>query len=109
MGSPAGEPHTVRLLFQRENRQPYYRQRYEILWTEVRAAAGAPATSVNGFHVLRRTFASACLASGVDIRTLAEWLGHDDPGFTLKVYGHLMPSAAARGRQAIDKFLRDES
>lgn len=58
-------------------------------------------------HVLRHTFASACLSAGVDIRTLADWLGHADPAFTLRVYGHLMPAASDRGRKAIDAFFQN--
>ncbi len=45
---------------------------------------------------------SACLANGVDIRALSEYLGHHDAGFTLRTYTHLMPDAADRARQAID-------
>jgi integrase len=56
-------------------------------------------------HVLRHTAASAWLAGGVDVRTLADWLGHEDPGFTLRTYTHLMPNAADRGRKAMDAFL----
>jgi integrase len=56
-------------------------------------------------HVLRHTAASAWLAGGVDIRTLADWLGHADPGFTLRTYTHLMPNASERGRKAMDDFL----
>jgi Site-specific recombinase XerD len=58
--------------------------------------------------VLRHTAASAWLAGGVDIRTLAEWLGHEDPGFTLRTYTHLMPNALDRGRRAMDAFLEDK-
>jgi len=35
-------------------------------------------------------------------RALSEYLGHHDPGFTLRTYAHLMPGAADRMRQAID-------
>ena len=56
----------------------------------------------NGFHALRHYFASACLYNGVDIRALAAYLGHHDPGFTLRTYVHLMPSADDRMRQAAD-------
>jgi integrase len=55
-------------------------------------------------HVLRHTAASAWLAEGVDINTVAEYLGHEDPGFTLRTYTHLMPSAADRARKAMDAF-----
>jgi integrase len=43
----------------------------------------------------------------VDIRTVAEYLGHSDPGFTLRTYTHLMPDAADRARKAMDAFLAD--
>ena len=47
-------------------------------------------------------YASALLARGVDIRALSEYLGHHDPGFTLRTYVHLMPDADDRARQAVD-------
>ncbi len=39
---------------------------------------------------------------GTSIRTLAEYLGHADPTFTLRTYTHLMPSSEARAREAVD-------
>ncbi|MFL6124968.1 hypothetical protein [Actinophytocola sp.] len=32
---------------------------------------------------------------------MAEWLGHADPSFTLKIYTHLMPSSADRTKSVI--------
>ena len=41
-------------------------------------------------HDLRHLFATTCIESGVDIPTVAKWLGHKDGGaLALKVYGHL--------------------
>jgi integrase len=41
-------------------------------------------------HDLRHLFATTCIESGVDIKTLAEWLGHQDGGkLALDTYGHL--------------------
>jgi integrase len=60
----------------------------------------------NGCHVMRHTAASAWLAAGVDIRTVAEYLGHADPGFTLRTYSHLMPDAADRARRAMSVFFQ---
>ncbi|MGI5159770.1 tyrosine-type recombinase/integrase [Microbispora sp. CA-102843] len=57
----------------------------------------------DGFHALRHHFASVLLADGVDVRSLAEFLGHRDPGFTLRTYTHLMPSGEERMRKAIDR------
>ena len=62
-------------------------------------------TRENGFHSLRHHFASVLLSEGVDVRALAEYLGHGDPGLTLRVYAHLMPNAADRIRAAVDRVL----
>jgi integrase len=32
---------------------------------------------------------------------VAEYLGHADPGFTLRVYAHLFPSSEERARLAV--------
>jgi integrase len=51
-------------------------------------AAGVPWA---GFHTLRHTCASRLLAEGgKNIAQVARWLGHADPGFTLRTYVHLM-------------------
>ena len=52
-------------------------------------------------HDLRHIFATRCIESGVDIPTLALWLGHKDGGIlALRVYGHLCKkhSTAMAGR-----------
>ena len=43
------------------------------------------------FHSLRHTHASWLLASGCDIKTLSERLGHASVATTLNIYSHLMP------------------
>jgi integrase len=43
------------------------------------------------------------LEEGVSIKALAEYLGHADPGFTLRTYTHLMPSSEDRARAAVDR------
>jgi integrase len=53
-------------------------------------------------HSLRHAFASALLAYGIPITEVAAWLGHRSIGVTYAVYGHLVPSAAGRGRRALD-------
>ena len=39
----------------------------------------------------------------MSIKALAEYLGHADPGFTLRTYTHLMPSSEDRARTAVDR------
>lgn len=44
-----------------------------------------------GFHDLRHYFASCAVMAGIDFKTIAEWLGHQDGGVLLcKVYSHLL-------------------
>lgn len=39
-----------------------------------------------GLHRLRHTFATELIMSGVNPKTVSNWLGHTDPSFTLKIY-----------------------
>ncbi len=56
----------------------------------------------NGMHALRHLYASALIDAGESASAVAEYLGHADPGFTLRVYAHLFPSSEDRARRAID-------
>jgi Site-specific recombinase XerD len=49
------------------------------------------------FHDFRHYFASMAMMSGIDFKTIAEWLGHQDGGMLVcKVYGHLLPEHRQR-------------
>jgi integrase len=88
----------------------------ETVWKPALVSAGviAPPTKDNrgrkhyvttrheGTHQLRHYYASVLLADGVSIKELAEYLGHTDPGFTLRVYEHMLPDSHDRARRAID-------
>ena len=56
-------------------------------------AAGIEPSRENGMHALRHFYASVLLDARESVRALAEYLGHADPGFTLRVYTHLMPAS----------------
>ena len=49
-----------------------------------------------GFHSFRHTAASLLFEAGRDVKQVQEWLGHHDPGFTLRTYVHLLDQAWAR-------------
>lgn len=100
---PEGRPVTARLLVSTPQGGAVHRSAFNISrWQAALAAAGIPARRTNGQHALQHYYASALLARGVDIRALSEYLGHHDPGFTLRTYVHLMPDADDRARQAVD-------
>jgi len=43
-----------------------------------------------GFHTFRHTCASILFAQGRNAKQVQMWLGHSDPGFTLRTYVHLL-------------------
>jgi integrase len=79
------------------------------VWKPALDAACVPPTRENGMHALRHWFASVLLDGGVSIKALADHLGHADPGFTLRVYTHLMPAVDDRTRTAVDRALTEAS
>jgi len=108
--SPAGKPVTAALMFTKPDRGAIWRNDWNrYVWHPALTAAGLTPGRENGFHQLRHYYASQLLADGVDPRALAEYLGHSDPGFTLRTYCHLMPSGADRARRAIEKAFTEPS
>jgi integrase len=106
---PGGKPVRVRLIATTTARNALDRAYFHRLWRAARAKAGKANERENGFHALRHFYASAQLAGGTDIKALSEYLGHHDPGFTLRVYAHLMHGAAGRARKAIDEAFAEPS
>ena len=78
-------------------RRDYY-NRY--IWKPALQAAGLMTDTT--FHDLRHTFASTALAEGVPISEVSRWLGHKSITTTVDLYGHLVPEASARARNALD-------
>ncbi|MFJ8185187.1 tyrosine-type recombinase/integrase [Streptomyces sp. NPDC096105] len=78
------------------------------VWRPALRAAGVENRRDNGMHALRHFYASVLLDAGESIKALSEYLGHHDPGFTLRTYTHLMPSSETRTRAAVDRVFQDE-
>ncbi len=55
----------------------------------------------------RHFYASVLLDAGESVKALSEYLGHHDPGFTLRTYTHLMPSSEKRTREAVNRAFAD--
>lgn len=55
---------------------------------------------------LQHFFASTALANGVPIHEVSRWLGHRSVNTTTDVYGHLLPSAWDRCREALQQAMR---
>ena len=99
----SGKPTTAVLMATTRERTVINRSYFNSqVWKPGLRKAGVPVTRANGTHALRHFYASALLDGGENIRALSEYLGHADPGFTLRTYTHLMPSSAERTRKAID-------
>lgn len=97
---------TVPLLFTTVRRGAINRTTFDSKsWHPALVHAGIVPTRATGMHALRHFYASVLLDAGETIKALAAYLGHSDPGFTLRVYTHLMPASEDRTRNAIDGAL----
>jgi len=103
-GEPGGKPVTVRLLVTGDGGRLYTGDLFsKVVWQDAFRAAGVEYRKrADGMHALRHFYASALLAQGMSIKELAKYLGHSDPGFTLRTYTHLVPSSYERARLAIE-------
>jgi integrase len=100
---PDGELRRVNLLFTTRHGTAINRNHYNpYVWKPALREAGVDPSRANGYHALRHHYASVLLDGGVSIRALAEYLGHADPGFTLRTYTHLMPRSEDRTRAVVD-------
>ncbi|MER5863976.1 site-specific integrase [Kitasatospora sp. NPDC002040] len=105
-----GPPVTADLLFVNAKGQNLNRNRFNIeTWRPALKSAGVIAGRENGMHALRHFYASVLLHFGENIKALSVYLGHHDPGFTLRTYTHLMPSSENRPKAAIDLALSGPS
>jgi hypothetical protein len=58
----------------------------------------------NGMHALRHFYAAVLIDAGESVRAVADYLGHSDPGFNLRVDAHLFPSSEERARLTVDQM-----
>lgn len=107
-GKTTGDPVSVRLLITNDvdgvDTGSHFNKRY---WVPAFIRAGITyILGDDGMHALRHFYASTLLTRGVTIKELAEYLGHSDPGFTLRTYTHLLPSSHEQARRAVDTIFK---
>nr|WP_308800885.1 tyrosine-type recombinase/integrase [Streptomyces polyasparticus] len=114
--TPDGPPVTAALLLYTREHKALNRNYFNMyLWKPALVTAEViperqpgerfKASREHGMHALRHYYASVLLDAGENIKALAEYLGHSDPGFTLRTYTYLMPNSSERARRAIDAAL----
>ena len=67
------------------NKKPLEPRTYQYQFQKFQQEAGI---TCRNFHVLRHTFATNCIGSGIDVKSLSEILGHSDVHITLNKYVH---------------------
>ncbi|MFC9128634.1 tyrosine-type recombinase/integrase [Streptomyces sp. NPDC057099] len=103
-----GPPVTASLIFTGSEGLALNRNRFnDRVWRPALRTAHVDVDRSNGMHALRHFYASVLLDAGESIKALSEYLGHHDPGFTLRTYTHLMPSSETRTRAAVDRVFED--
>lgn len=105
-----GKPTTFTLiLYSREKKALARNYINTFIWKPALKRAGVAATRENGSHALRHFYASTALHEGESIKALSEYLGHADPGFTLRTYTHLVEGSAERTKRAVDAVFGHEA
>ncbi|MFJ1763741.1 tyrosine-type recombinase/integrase [Amycolatopsis sp. NPDC088138] len=100
-----GELRTHRLVFPHPETGRHFKPSlYDRFWDHALADAGVTTrTRRDGRHAMRHFYANLQLSGGTSINELAVYLGHHDPAFTLRVYGHLQQDSHERARKAVDQ------
>ncbi|MEU3645544.1 tyrosine-type recombinase/integrase [Lentzea sp. NPDC034063] len=108
---PGGRLVTVRLLMTTPDKNACRRQRFNMgVWHPAFARAGLIyVPQDDGMHAMRHLYASVQLENGVSIKALSVNLGHSDPGFTLRIYTHLMPSSGDKSRKAANALFKPKT
>lgn len=106
-----GPPVTKRLIFTGPRGGHVRTSLNEEVWKRALASAGMIPERKAGesyvesretlMHALRHFYSSVLLDAGENIKALAEHPGHSDPGLTLRVYAHLMPSSRERTSRTV--------
>ncbi|MBD0422735.1 tyrosine-type recombinase/integrase [Streptomyces sp. TRM S81-3] len=88
----------------RTQRSPFWAHTtLEYQWNTAKKRAGLTRRLTT--YSLRHFFASNCLAKGIPITDVAEWMGHKNINMTFKIYRHLMPASIGRAAKLLNDGL----
>ncbi|MGE3795693.1 MAG: tyrosine-type recombinase/integrase [Dehalococcoidia bacterium] len=91
------------LVFGRDASRPFA---YESVLKRARRAWADAGLDPIGLHECRHTFASICIAAGVNARGLMAYLGHASIQMTFDRYGHLMPGNESEAAALLNAYLK---
>lgn len=98
-----GKATTVSLLLSSREKKALNRNYFNtFIWRPALERSGIPDERENGCHALRHFFASTALHEGETIKAVSEYLGHADPGFTLR-HLHTPDGGQFRAHEACDR------
>ncbi len=86
-----------------DNGKPIYLRSYQRTFELLLKKLNIPH---KGFHALRHTFATRALECGMDVKTLADILGHKNPQITLNRYVHSLMDHKRMMMNKLDKLLQ---
>ncbi|MBB5277799.1 integrase [Rhizobium rosettiformans] len=86
----------TRFVFETTTGKAYDYDALKKYWKDLLSVADVPH---GGFHKCRHYYASRLIEAGVDLKVLTTNMGHADPAFTLRVYGHLFNDRDTRDKK----------
>jgi integrase len=104
---PDGPKRRARLLFSHRPGRAVQRTNWNARhWMPAVERAGMTRGRDAGPHQLRHRFASLMVASGMNVRQIAEWMGHQDGGaLLLRTYAHLLQAEPDMLRRQLEAAL----
>lgn len=93
------------LVFPAHDGSPQHRRIFLRDYRAILKASRIEKPETANWHSLRHTAASLWIKAGIDVFVVSRRLGHANPGFTMRVYAHLMPGQQAAAAAALDHLL----
>ena len=94
-------PNWLDLVFPTQRGLPQSKSQFYRVWHK--ACEGSELKGLDP-HDLRHTFATWHLAAGVNVKWVADQMGHENPSITLDTYAHLLPTEDERAASKVQEW-----